>query len=140
MSDQPGPPEDVDDWQDLLPSRDSERLGWLYDSCELAMYADPDEFTIRQGLYASLALTQLPLFILTFLLVGLMLANGEITIAELIAAFQDAGTNTHSQSISWRPIARQIMVSAFLIPISLGITLLLKTVFKALAKIQRWSP
>lgn len=138
-----GPPEDVDDWRELLPDREGERFSAVYDAFELALYADPDEFTIRQGVYAALALMYVPLLVGVPLWISIQVATGQVTIDQLVAAIEAARATSSTSTTSpfafdpdWVQIGQSLLWNGLFVPACLGISLMVKTMLKALAKVQ----
>lgn len=128
--------DDVDDWRELMPDHEDERFSGIYDAVELALYADPDEFTIRQGIYVAYAFLLGPMLLLAPLaLVGLV-ATGQLTLDQILGGIEAArATSSTTPLFEFDPVAfgRSMLAYGLVIPFSLGIAMLVKTVLKALA-------
>lgn len=138
-----GPPDDVDDWRELLPDREGERFSAVYDAFELALYADPDEFTIRQGVYAALALMYVPMLIGIPLWISIQVATGQVTLAEIGAAIEASRATSLTSTASpfafepdWVELGKTLFMNGLLVPAALGVSLMVKTILKAMARIQ----
>jgi hypothetical protein len=131
--------DEVDDWRELMPDNEDEHLSGVYDAFELALYADPEDFPFRQGLYVGYALMLVPTLAASGLWLVGMVATGQITMEQLGAAIQAARTSSSTTSpFAVDPVAlgRSLFKSAVLIPTCLGVSLLVKTMLKALAKFR----
>ena len=135
-----GPPDDVDDWRELLPDREGERLSAVYDAFELALYADPDEFTISQGVYAALALMYVPMFVGGALWITIQVATGQLTVDQFLAAIEAARATSSTSTTSpfafepdWKELGETLLMNGLLVPAALGISLMVKTLLKAFA-------
>ena len=131
--------DEVDDWRELMPDNEDDRLSGVYDAFELALYADPEEFTVWQGLYVSCALMLVPSLVVGPLVLVWMLATGQLTVEALGAALQNAqvaSSTTSPFAVDPVAIGRVLFNGAYLLPICLGVTMYVKTVLKLLAKFR----
>lgn len=131
--------DEVDDWRELMPDNEDARLSGVYEAFELALYAEPEEFTILQGLYVGYALMLVPTLAASGLWLVGSIATGQITVEQLVAAFETARASSSTTSpfaVDPVEIGRSMFNFAILVPTALGVTLLVKTMLKALAKFR----
>lgn len=135
--------DELDDWEELMPNHDEERLSFVYDVFDTAMYADHEDFSVREGLYGSFLLLFVPSIVGIFLMFTIQIASGDVTVAEVITALETAraeqsesASGSLLSAINWMVFAQQMLLAGIQIPICIGVTLAVKTLFKAIANLR----
>jgi len=133
--------DEVDDWEELMPNQDRGRLSPVYDSFEMALYADPDEFTLREGFISAYTLMFLPIIVGSGLMITIRISSGELTVDEIIATLEASRSSSMTltemfRTVDYTEIGMQLLSNGILIPICLGVSLMVKTVLKLLAGVR----
>jgi len=139
MSDSQAESEGLDDWEDLMPDDRDSWLSPAVKAFDLALYAQPWEFTIGEGFAYGIGLMVIPAFVLMVVATAYQLLTGHLTLHGLIVAFQTAPA-TSPTSLTPQQFIKQIgqamLTTAINLPIAIGIALLTKTLLKFIGLVQ----
>lgn len=133
--------DEVDDWEELMPDQNGDRLSPVYDAFDLALYADPEEFSLWEGFMSAYFLMIVPLIVGMALMITARIASGDLTVDEIVAAFETARATSSSSSelfgaVDYTEIGQRLLFNGLLLPVCLGVSLLVKTALKALARFR----